>query len=212
MSSDSPVVTLRWLLGEDLLLARLILASLELAGLALLVALLVRLGRIRSARVVSLLWLVVLVKPLVSLAVGSPLPIFLLEAGEARFAETADTPAVVVVPPDGPRFAWAASSDPDDPLGGRLRFEPPDTPARASLRPVAASEPLPADSLLEGTLPRAITVAWLMGVGIFFGRTCGPGRGCGGSFALPRRRRQACTHGTGRLRWNWGCGAFRGSW
>jgi beta-lactamase regulating signal transducer with metallopeptidase domain len=169
MSLESPVVTLRWLLGESPLLARLFFASLELAGLAVLVLLWIRLARIRSPRVVSLLWLVVLVKPLVSLAVGSPLPILLLEPGEAQIGLTAERPpSVAYVPPDAPRFGWAAS--PGDPLGDWALSEAPGTPASAPLAPVAPSDPLPSEGSPEGSLPRAITIAWLIGVAMFLGR------------------------------------------
>ena len=164
--SPDPVVTLRWLVGGSPLLARLFFASLELAGLALLIALLVRFGRVRSPRVVSLLWLVVLVKPLASLAAGSPLPILLLEPGEAQFAETADTPAVAYVPPEAPRSGWAASWDPDDPLGSRASFEPSVRPAPVSPPPGASSDLLPTEAFSEGSLPRAIAVAWLVGVAL----------------------------------------------
>ena len=80
MSPENVLTTLRWLFTENLLLQRLFFASVELAGLALVVVLTMRLARIRSPRLISLLWLVVLIKPIASLAVGSPLPIVLLEA------------------------------------------------------------------------------------------------------------------------------------
>ena len=64
MSPEHVLTTLRWLLTESLLLQRLLFASVELAGLALVVVLMLRLARIRSPRLISLLWLVVLVKPI----------------------------------------------------------------------------------------------------------------------------------------------------
>ena len=79
MSPENLLTTLRWLLSENLLLQRLFFASVELAALALVVVLLIRLGRIRSPRLVCLLWLVVLIKPIVSLAVGSPIAVGLLD-------------------------------------------------------------------------------------------------------------------------------------
>ena len=57
------------------LLERLFFASVELAVLAVVVYAAIRVGRIRSARLASILWLLVLAKPLVSLAIGSPIPL-----------------------------------------------------------------------------------------------------------------------------------------
>ncbi len=62
------------------LLQRLLAASFEAGVLTLGVAALMAVARPRSPRVRSLLWLVVLLKPLVSLALGSMIPVVLLEA------------------------------------------------------------------------------------------------------------------------------------
>ncbi len=56
-------------------LERLFFASVEFAALVVLVWFFIRIARIKSARLMSLLWLVVLAKPIVSLALGSPLPV-----------------------------------------------------------------------------------------------------------------------------------------
>ena len=61
------------------LLVRLLCASIELAVLGVAMALLAHCLRDRWPRVVHWLWLVVLAKPLVSLTLGSRLPVALLE-------------------------------------------------------------------------------------------------------------------------------------
>ena len=63
-----------WESLASLLSGRLLAASLELAVLAVLVGMGTRLLRPRSSRLVALLWLLVMVKPLVSLAVGPLVP------------------------------------------------------------------------------------------------------------------------------------------
>ncbi|HUE15906.1 MAG TPA: M56 family metallopeptidase, partial [Planctomycetaceae bacterium] len=68
------------------LLERLFFASVEFAVLAVLVFGVIRVGRIRSARLASLLWLLVLAKPLVSLAIGSPLPLVRMKVAPAVIA------------------------------------------------------------------------------------------------------------------------------
>jgi beta-lactamase regulating signal transducer with metallopeptidase domain len=57
------------------LVERLAAASIDLIVVTVLVAVIVALARIRSRRVVALLWLVALIKPVVSLAVGAPAPL-----------------------------------------------------------------------------------------------------------------------------------------
>ncbi len=168
MSPENLLPTLRWLLSENLLLQRLFFASLELAALALVVVLLIRLGRIRSPRLACLLWLVVLIKPIVSLAFGSPIAIGLLNPADTQAGETADAlHSVVYVPPDAPRLRWAESAG--DPFGDRARSELPSTPASASVAPAATSERSLTEAFLEGPLPRGITVAWVLGVVLFLG-------------------------------------------
>ncbi len=63
---------------EHVLTERLFLASIELALLAGVVGLVTRMGRLKMPRLAALMWVVVLVKPLVSLCVGSPIPVLQL--------------------------------------------------------------------------------------------------------------------------------------
>jgi len=67
-------------LADHPLLARLCMASLELALLSLGLAAFLRLRPVRSPRLASLLWLVVLVKPIVTLAAGPPIVVWRIEA------------------------------------------------------------------------------------------------------------------------------------
>lgn len=62
------------------LLQRFAVASAELAVCCLVIATIMRVARIRSPRPMYLLWLVVLIKPIFSVAVGSPLPVTRLDA------------------------------------------------------------------------------------------------------------------------------------
>ncbi len=66
-------------LSDEPLLTRIFLASAEMAVLAVGVYAVIRLGRLRSPRLVSLLWLLVLTKPLVALVIGATLPAFEVE-------------------------------------------------------------------------------------------------------------------------------------
>ena len=83
MSSSNIWQSLVSLVSNDLLLQRLCFASIEFAVLALVVWGIIRLTRIKAARLISLLWLVVLTKPIVSLIFGSPFPVLRLDKPSA---------------------------------------------------------------------------------------------------------------------------------
>src|SRR5580692_4577100 len=91
------------------LLERLFFGSLELAVLALLVLAAIRIGRIRSPRLTALLWLLVLGKPLVSLAIGSPFHLFRMEVPAAVVAAPAPLAPAARTDPQ-PAFATSSSS------------------------------------------------------------------------------------------------------
>src|SRR5262245_39891427 len=61
-------------LNQHWLLERLFFASLEFAALALIVWATIHLLRLRQPRLIALLWLLVLAKPIASLALGGFLP------------------------------------------------------------------------------------------------------------------------------------------
>jgi beta-lactamase regulating signal transducer with metallopeptidase domain len=58
------------------LLERLFVASLELIAVTVLVLAIIRVARLKSNRVVSLLWLIAMIKPILSLAFAAPAPVF----------------------------------------------------------------------------------------------------------------------------------------
>jgi beta-lactamase regulating signal transducer with metallopeptidase domain len=66
-------------LAAEPLLGRLVLASIEMAVLAVLVWLAIRVGLIRSARWQSFLWLIVLVKPFMVVTMGALVPVIQFE-------------------------------------------------------------------------------------------------------------------------------------
>src|SRR5262245_29752579 len=74
MTAPAFATELLEILEEHWLLERLCLASLELAVLAGCVWLVIQLLRLRQPRVIALLWLIVLIKPLVSFGLGGFLP------------------------------------------------------------------------------------------------------------------------------------------
>jgi beta-lactamase regulating signal transducer with metallopeptidase domain len=61
------------------LLERLLVASLELLVVTALVLAIIHIARVRSSRVIALMWLVALSKPILGLALGAPAPVFTLE-------------------------------------------------------------------------------------------------------------------------------------
>src|SRR5688572_9472933 len=78
------------------LLERLFFASAELAVLAVAVALAIAVLRIRSPRACAMLWLIVLAKPIVTLAFGAVIPVLRLAPPEqiARVETTPELPPV----------------------------------------------------------------------------------------------------------------------
>lgn len=128
--------------GHSLLL-RLLFTSLEFAALALLVGLLISIFRIRSPRLVALLWLVVLAKPLAGLVIGTPLPILLIKL---------TTPTQLAVP-----------AQPVSPSGPDSSMIVPEI-----LTTIEPGKSLPASSIDYGSLIlHTLTGLWLAGVGVF---------------------------------------------
>lgn len=155
------------LLADNLLLERLFFASVELAALALVVALLLRLARIRSPRVISLLWLLVLIKPIVSLAMGSPVPILLLGAAESEMTEIARASAPVAPALADGRLRVA--NEPPAAFGNYPPAEAP-TPVPGHVLPMATADNRPVEDSIEAYIPSAIIAAWLAGVMFFLSR------------------------------------------
>lgn len=101
---------------------RLVAASVELLVLAAVVALAVRLFRLKAPRVQALLWTLVLAKPIFSLMIGAPVP-----------AVEVERPAVAVLASEGTSL--------DQMIAARMEAEARD------FRPVSLSE----ESIAEGT-------------------------------------------------------------
>jgi beta-lactamase regulating signal transducer with metallopeptidase domain/protocatechuate 3,4-dioxygenase beta subunit len=132
------------------LLERLFFASVELAVLAVLVYAAIRVGRIRSARLASILWLLVLAKPLVSLAIGSPIPLVRMHVPEVAVVVPAPKPKLEQVAPQ----PSVETPKPDDSQPftddmGQAVLEP-------ETRPQVPAEMPPAPTTLEPTTPEPI--------------------------------------------------------
>ncbi len=161
--------------SENRLIERLFFASLEFAALALLVGSLIFLLRLKSARLTSILWLLVLAKPLVSLAVGSPIPIVWLLPPSSQAVAGADEvkPTAATIEPTTGQVV------PEAPLETRLAPQAPEKDARAAHAPVSAAGPSPAAGSAPAASPRrplrwpeirtgeAIVGIWLIGVACF---------------------------------------------
>jgi beta-lactamase regulating signal transducer with metallopeptidase domain len=76
MSAVEALRRLLSVLAEHPLLERLIVASLELIVVTAVVLLIIHVSRVRSNRVIALLWLIALGKPIVGLATGAPAPVW----------------------------------------------------------------------------------------------------------------------------------------
>ena len=165
------------------LLERLFFASVELAVLAVLVFAAIYIGRIRSARLASILWLLVLAKPLVSLAIGSPVPLVRMPVPEVAAVVPAPEPKLEQVTPQPPlETPKPHDRQPDADDMGQAVFEPqmqPQlpadvTPAQTMLKPTAA-EPIVAESSVPGpqrgpvpsNVPTIMLAVWLCGVAVF---------------------------------------------
>jgi beta-lactamase regulating signal transducer with metallopeptidase domain len=89
MTEASPLHAFLSVLADHALLGRLFFASVEMAVLAGIVWLIIRIRRRASPRLCSILWLLVMAKALVALAIGAPLAIIRIHPPEpAPFAHT----------------------------------------------------------------------------------------------------------------------------
>lgn len=152
-----------YLMAVHPMLQRLIAASLELAALSLAILLLVRVLRSRAPRLVQMLWLVVLTKPLVSLCTGSILPVIQLDplAPVAQSAGSESGLDHASLPPQ-PRWAnvpvaMAGSGD------AREAFVVP------SFRNLDPPPPPPAPVLTSDGVARGII--WIWGAGAMLAAT-----------------------------------------
>ena len=64
------------IISRELFLERLFTISLEFAVLTVIVWIMIRLMRIKQPRFIALLWLVVMIKPIIGLCIGTQIPLF----------------------------------------------------------------------------------------------------------------------------------------
>jgi beta-lactamase regulating signal transducer with metallopeptidase domain/thiol-disulfide isomerase/thioredoxin/protocatechuate 3,4-dioxygenase beta subunit len=142
------------------LLERLFFASAELAVLAVAVAVAITLLRIRSPRACAMLWLIVLAKPIVTLAFGAVIPVFRLAPPEqiARVATTPELPPVssVAVTPQ----TWVGNIS-----GPAESFAPMESRYADTVSYPNAPTPEPVRDW-SALLPRALSALWLAGVAL----------------------------------------------
>ena len=159
------------------LLQRLFFASVEFAVLALLVFVAIHIGRLRSPRLAALLWLVVLAKPIVSLAVGSPLPLFRMEIPRSAAVAPAPLDAVVSTIPSEPVAQplpvvaqpnqsrderMVASSTANVP---RVEADTSTSPPVESASPAAVAQPI--EPSTRWNVATILLTIWLTGVAFF---------------------------------------------
>jgi beta-lactamase regulating signal transducer with metallopeptidase domain len=154
-------------------LERLFFASVEFVALAALVYDAIRVGRIRSARLAALLWLVVLAKPIVSLAIGSPLPLFRMEVPPPAIA--VQPPADITPRADRPAPGSIRAALPPDDVDEVAAIPRAERRAQAVTGPAASNPTLPAvdpaarpGASLQPSNPAAVILTiWLTGVAFF---------------------------------------------
>ena len=157
------------IMGENPFLARLFFASIEVTVLALVVTVLIRLCRIRSPRLVALLWLVVLVKPIASLALGSFLPVacFGPSTGVAEnIAMTETTRSMSNSSPGRDLSHWESPS-------ADLAFDAatrPLHPAAGNGSSEIAADCLPPESGIGSWLPDVLLAMWFATMVFSLGR------------------------------------------
>ncbi len=176
----NPIQWFHALLGQvsgSTLLERLFFASIEFVILAAAIWLLIAVTRLRTPRLIALLWALALVKPLVSLAIGGPFQVLQFDrppasAPVATLAEPADMSERADPGPSGDTSSTAApeSKSPGE-AAGRNDSDPVGAPV--SMAPPAESiEPTPFDAsseaarIEESRLP-IVAKWWMLGVALF---------------------------------------------
>jgi beta-lactamase regulating signal transducer with metallopeptidase domain len=133
-------------ISQHPLLERLLIASLELVVVTAVILAIIHVARVRSSRVVALLWLVALAKPVVSLVAGTPAPVW--NAGSLGMPPAA---AIVTETAD---HAARASTITETIAGGRSSFAAAVGSASAGVVPSSTD---PAKTAL---------ILWLFGTGL----------------------------------------------
>ncbi len=159
-------------LADNRLLERLCFATLELLVLSLVLAAVLRFARFSSMRLVACLWLIVLAKPMVTLAVGAPVAFLQFATPRAEIASFAPS-----TDPTASRFP-AASADAIDPAWAAtsgVDTLPQELPHRDASS--AGAEVTPGSNLGTFRLVPLLLVAWAAGVAF-----------CSARYLLVRRR------------------------
>jgi beta-lactamase regulating signal transducer with metallopeptidase domain len=163
MNAPDALRGLLGILSQEPLVGRLFFASVEMAVIAGLLWLVIRVGRLRSPRLISVLWLVVLAKPLVALGVGTLLPVFEVEAPPVVMTVAAEGAAPPLLPAD--RTDPSDPSDQSDPSDRSLLPAPPAAlPAPADPSPTLEAPQPPAPR--HPPIARWLTIAWMAGVAL----------------------------------------------
>ncbi|MCC6698726.1 MAG: hypothetical protein IT365_24085 [Candidatus Hydrogenedentes bacterium] len=150
MNAMDAVRSMLLAVADEPLLGRLFLASVEMAVLAALVWLAIRARVIRPARWQSFLWLIVLVKPFMVVALGALVPVFHFDVAAPP---TMAAPAPVPLPAEASVEMRAVES--------------PAVPHSASPAQIPQSEPsVPATPIARQSwnLPTLLVRVWLLGI------------------------------------------------
>lgn len=152
-------------LADNPLLERLCFATLELLAASLVLALILRRARLSSMRLVACLWLIVLAKPMVTLAIGAPVALLRFSAPVAETASAAPR-----LDPVAPRFP-AQREDALDPAWATVSGSVPLLPEGP--RPDATNSGAEARSAFDLRtirLESLLLAAWAAGVAWFSAR------------------------------------------
>lgn len=141
-----------WMPMSHALLTRIAMVSVELVVLAALVWALIAVFRIRTPRLCAMLWLVVLVKPILGLVIGAPLPVMDVPYGGGAMLTPEQRQAAL-------NQILSATAEPGDDVAKSA-------PANASVAKTAASAPAAAAVAGKGfsvsiSPARAVEAAWL---------------------------------------------------
>lgn len=152
-------------LADNILLERLCFATLELLVLSLGLAVVLRIARFSSMRLVACLWLIVLAKPMVTLAIGSPITVLEFATPVAEMSHSA--------PPSNPialNFPAQRADGLDSSLGAVSGPAPlaPDLPRLETSN--SGAEPRSWFDLRAVRLEPLLLAAWALGVACFSAR------------------------------------------
>ncbi|MCX5757880.1 MAG: hypothetical protein NTU83_05125 [Candidatus Hydrogenedentes bacterium] len=157
------------------LLGRLLVGSIELAVLAGAVWLGIAAFRLRSPRLVALLWFVVLLKPLSVLVVGSPLPLMIIETPQTESNRAAmrdiqiPSPVPVVPAPVSEALSQPVNAAEATYLEQQNRAIAAGLAVSDVIFKIRDSQPVlpPATHSAGRTVAYAVTGAWACGIVLF---------------------------------------------